>query len=335
MLSRPFVLLHPLPPDADRADVGSLRRVAPQAASVAVSDQVRKALFSFPSTSGAGRSVMPCDLLLPLLLLRLLSEVVSIMLRGEVPEAIRPYVCGASIMDLRKPNGSLRPIAVGETVRRFASKIAVDYISEHARVILEPLEGAKRSSTRPASCSTVTVRMRARLHFLLISPTRSTRFIGRLCCGLFVFISLRSLRGLTAVIFMIASSSPTGRPPPPPARFSSRLPSTLLFCKPVLPPRPCTRVGSIFAPFTLMTGSVLVLPRRFGTFSLLWFVVSGVLGSRSTWTRPRLFLHVPPPSPFLLATSRVAFGLGLPISSFWCSSGILGLVRGSAWSARR
>ena len=105
-------LLHPVPPAVD-----SLRRVAPQAAPAADADQVRKALFSFPSTSGAGRSgLRPShvrDALRPAssdLLLRLLSEVVSSMLQGEVLEGIRPYVCGASIMALRKPNGSLRPI---------------------------------------------------------------------------------------------------------------------------------------------------------------------------------------------------------------------------------
>ena len=81
-------------------------------------------LLSFPSTSGAGWSgLRPShvrDAMRPSssdLLLRLLSEVVSLLLRGEVPEMVRPYVCGASIMALRKPDGSLRPIAIGETIR--------------------------------------------------------------------------------------------------------------------------------------------------------------------------------------------------------------------------
>ena len=99
-------------------------------------------LHPLPSTSGAGRSGLRSshvrDALRPAssdLLLRLHSEVVCLMLQGEVPDAVRPYVCGASIMALRKPNGSLRPIAVGETIRRLASKIAVDWISERARVV--------------------------------------------------------------------------------------------------------------------------------------------------------------------------------------------------------
>ena len=44
-------------------------------------------------------------------------------------------------MALRKPNGSLRPIAIGETIRRLTSKVAVDLITERAREIFEPTWG--------------------------------------------------------------------------------------------------------------------------------------------------------------------------------------------------
>ena len=141
-------LLHPGSSVEDRLEMGSLRGVASGAAPSADVDQVRKALLSFPSTSGAGRSgLRPShvrDALRPassdLLLSELLSEVVSLLLRGKVPESIWPYVCGASIMALRKPNGSLRPIAIGETIRRLTSKVAVDLITERAREIFEPLQ---------------------------------------------------------------------------------------------------------------------------------------------------------------------------------------------------
>ena len=43
-------------------------------------------------------------------------------------------------MALRKPNGSFRPIAIGETIRRLTSKVAVDLIIERAREIFEPLQ---------------------------------------------------------------------------------------------------------------------------------------------------------------------------------------------------
>ena len=124
--------------------MNSLRRVAAGAAPSADVGQVRKALLSFPSTSGTGRFALrpshirdAVRLASTDLLLRLLSEVVNLQLQGEVPETVRPYVCGASIMALRKPNGASRPIAIGETICRLTSKVAVDLITERARVILE------------------------------------------------------------------------------------------------------------------------------------------------------------------------------------------------------
>ena len=126
--------------------MNSLRRVAARAAPTVEVDQVRKALHSFPSTSGAGRSglrpshirgamrLASADLLLSL------SEVVHLLLLGQLPELVHPYVCGASIMALRKPNGSLQPIAIGETIRRLTSKVAVDLITDRARGVLEPLQ---------------------------------------------------------------------------------------------------------------------------------------------------------------------------------------------------
>ena len=113
-------LLHPGPPIDERASLGSLRCIAARAAPTAEVDQIGKALHSFPSTSGAGLSgLRPSHIrgaMRPAsadLLLRLYSEVVNLLLQSKIPELVRPYVCGASIMALRKPNGSLRPLATG------------------------------------------------------------------------------------------------------------------------------------------------------------------------------------------------------------------------------
>ena len=62
------------------------------------------------------------------------------MLRGEIPDDIRPWICGASLMALRKPNGSLRPVAVGESLRRLCSKVAVALMGSSVRNILEPIQ---------------------------------------------------------------------------------------------------------------------------------------------------------------------------------------------------
>ena len=136
--------LHPSPQADERASLGSLRRVASRAAPVADVDQVRKAVHSFPSTSGAGRSgLRPShirDAVRPAssdLLLRLITEVVNLLLQGEVPESVRPFVCGASIMAFRKPNGTLRPIAAaivqGDPLGPALSALAIHSIIQEAR----------------------------------------------------------------------------------------------------------------------------------------------------------------------------------------------------------
>ena len=54
--------------------------------------------------------------------------------------AVRPRVCGASVMALSKAQWFLRRIAVWESVRRLTSKVAVDLITDRARTTLEPLQ---------------------------------------------------------------------------------------------------------------------------------------------------------------------------------------------------
>jgi hypothetical protein len=51
------------------------------------------------------------------------------VLRGEVPDFIVTTFFGASISALIKKDGGIRPIAVGNTLRRFATKIGVKPLS--------------------------------------------------------------------------------------------------------------------------------------------------------------------------------------------------------------
>ena len=126
-------LLHPGPTAAHRDMIEKLRPVGPGAVPDVDPDLVRLALATFASTSGAGPGGLRTSHLQDALryssgdqTLRLLSEVVLLMMKGEIPEDVRPWVCGASLMALRKPNGSFRPVAVGETLRRLCSKVCVD-----------------------------------------------------------------------------------------------------------------------------------------------------------------------------------------------------------------
>ena len=82
--------------------------------------------------------------------LRLLSEVVLLMLKGAIPEDIRPWVCGASLVALRKPNGSLRPGAL----RRLCSKVCVDLMGSSLHSILELVQvGVQTRFGWRGSCS--------------------------------------------------------------------------------------------------------------------------------------------------------------------------------------
>ena len=139
--------LHPGPAAAHQGAMDELRDVGPGAVPVIDPDMVRKALSSFAPISGAGPSGLRPSQLQEALrhssgdqTLRLVSEVIQLMLRGEIPEDIRPWMCGASLMAPRKPNGSLRPVAVGESLRRLCSKVAVELMGSSVRSILEPTQ---------------------------------------------------------------------------------------------------------------------------------------------------------------------------------------------------
>ena len=145
-------LLHPGPTAADKDLIDGLRPVGPGAAPEVGPDQVRRALASFAATSGAGPSgLRPSHLQDALryssgdLTLRLLAEVTSMLLKGELPDDIRPWLCGASLMALRKPNNSLRPIAVGETLRRLCGKVCVDLMGSAISSTLEPTQVGVRT----------------------------------------------------------------------------------------------------------------------------------------------------------------------------------------------
>ena len=170
-------VLHPAPEVADGADMLSLRPVASRAAPSVDVDSVRKAVHSFPSTSGAGKSgLRPSHLREATrpassdLLFRLITEVVNLLLQGEVPDSVRPFVCGASVMSLRKPNGTLRPIAVGETFRRITGKVAVELISDRARAVLEPIQLGVKT---PNGCEAIIHATRQWFHKHRLIPSKT------------------------------------------------------------------------------------------------------------------------------------------------------------------
>lgn len=69
-----------------------------------------------------------------------LAEVVQLLVRGDAPLEIAPHMAGAALHALPKPGGDVRPIAVGETLRRLASKCLCQAVREPAQRWLSPLQ---------------------------------------------------------------------------------------------------------------------------------------------------------------------------------------------------
>jgi len=62
------------------------------------------------------------------------------MVAGLAPRELAPFVAGAPLMALAKAGGGLRPIAIGETIRRLVSKCCCEATVEDAKVIFGPLQ---------------------------------------------------------------------------------------------------------------------------------------------------------------------------------------------------
>ena len=95
-------------------------------------ETVKKALLAFSRGTGAGASGWRAEHLkeavrAPLAeegenILVPLTKVVNILLAGKAPIEIAPWVAGAPLYPLKKKDGGVRPIAVGEIFRRLVSR---------------------------------------------------------------------------------------------------------------------------------------------------------------------------------------------------------------------
>ena len=68
------------------------------------------------------------------------TDAVNTLLAGRVPASMAPFLAGASLHALNKDGGDVRPIAVGESLRRLASKSACSKARENATEYLLPLQ---------------------------------------------------------------------------------------------------------------------------------------------------------------------------------------------------
>ena len=72
--------------------------------------------------------------------LKSLTKVVNGMMTGKVPKAVSPSLCGARLHAATKKSGGIRPVAVGNMLRRLTSKSAARSLAHKAATFLSPLQ---------------------------------------------------------------------------------------------------------------------------------------------------------------------------------------------------
>ena len=72
--------------------------------------------------------------------LQALTDVVNVLAQGRAPRELAPHLAGATLVALEKEGGDVRPIAIGEVLRRLTSKCICASIREGAQEFFQPLQ---------------------------------------------------------------------------------------------------------------------------------------------------------------------------------------------------
>ena len=112
--------------------------------------KIVRALRSFPNGTAPGPSSLRANLIKEAVfcpspdransMLCVLCDLINLLCGGNVPPDVVPHLCGASLLPCTKKNGGLRPIAVGEVLRRLISKCISSAVQNEASRILSPLQ---------------------------------------------------------------------------------------------------------------------------------------------------------------------------------------------------
>ena len=109
---------------------------------------VRSAIKSFPPGTSPGPSGLRASHLKESIwgpsparsacALSSISSLVSLLCSGSAPPEVTPHLCGATLLAPRKKDGGVRPIAVGEVLRRLVSKCLSSVAAPLVSTILPP-----------------------------------------------------------------------------------------------------------------------------------------------------------------------------------------------------
>ena len=134
--------LHELPPQSELPQIPQLTPFT--------REEVMRCAKKFPRGSAAGGSGFSPGHLLELLqapdadnrggLQDAIAAGAAVLAKGRGPERLARWLAGAPITALRKPDGGVRPIAVGETIRRLVSSLLMSRIATKARDMLDPAQ---------------------------------------------------------------------------------------------------------------------------------------------------------------------------------------------------
>ncbi|KAL7676016.1 hypothetical protein ACOME3_002273 [Neoechinorhynchus agilis] len=111
---------------------------------------VTSALISFPPSSAGGHDGLSPRHIRDLTcfssgaqgtrLLKAITELTRVIVRGSVPPPVARLLCGAKLIACTKKGGGVRPIAVGCTFRRLASKVACQFATDRLIDQLLPVQ---------------------------------------------------------------------------------------------------------------------------------------------------------------------------------------------------
>eukprot|EP00666_Eupelagonemidae_sp_cell4sb_P017889 gene17889-biopygen41696 len=111
------------------------------------SDMVRKAIRGFPRGTAPGPSGLRAQHLLDALktmhgdeMLEQVTAMSNHLAQGKAPRELAPHLAGAALVALGKADGGVRPIAVGECMRRLVAKCLCDVFRDDARAWLWPFQ---------------------------------------------------------------------------------------------------------------------------------------------------------------------------------------------------